>query len=167
MGVTIQKIVVTGTISLMLAIANTASANNLKQCSSAPLIVTLKNVGKVTYFAEDCSKSWENQNIRLDFHYTHDIPEWAFKKAATYYLKKNISDFSDQSPFNQMTALYKPVKSGDTYSLSYHQDNQKLDLILNQKLLGSIRDAHANNYFEIWFGSTPFNVKLKQQLLNR
>lgn len=166
MGITIQKVLITATASLLLLPNHSALANPLKQCSTAPLIVTLKNVGKVTYFAEDCEKSWENQDIRLDFHYTHDIPEWAFKKAATYYLKKNIADFNDQSALNQVTALYKPVKSGDTYSLSYHQDNQKLDLILNQKLLGSIRDAHANYYFKIWFGSTPFNVKLKQQLLN-
>ncbi|MGM7386868.1 hypothetical protein ACOI3B_12200, partial [Acinetobacter baumannii] len=41
-----------------------------------------------------------------------------------------------------------------------------LELKLNQKLLGSLNNPNANQYFKIWFGSEPFNAKLKQQLLN-
>jgi hypothetical protein len=36
----------------------------------------------------------------------------------------------------------------------------------NQKTLGAITDQKANQYFKIWFGNSPFNAKLKQQLLN-
>ena len=139
---------------------------SVQTCQNAPLIVTGKVVGSVTYFAEDCKKNWENQNIRLDFSYRQNIPEWAFKRAATHFLMKNIADFSDNSPLNNITELYHPVKKGDLYSLSYNQNSNTLTLSLNQKTLGAITDQKANQYFKIWFGSSPFNAKLKQQLLN-
>ena len=103
---------------------------SVQTCRNAPLIVTGKVVGSVTYFAEDCKKNWENQNIRLDFSYRQNIPEWAFKRAATHFLKKNIADFSDNSPLNNITELYHPVKKGDLYSLSYNQNSNTLTLSL-------------------------------------
>ena len=87
-------------------------------------------------------------------------------KSGHTFSGKNISGFSSKSPLNQITALYRPVKSGDLYSIGYQMQNQKLDLVLNNKPLGSITDPHANDYFKIWFGAAPFNAKLKQQLLN-
>lgn len=166
MGITIQKtlILLMGATTLMASF--TAAATNVKKCSTAPLIVTKKNVGTVSYYAVNCEKPWETQNIRLDFKYSHDIPEWAFKQAATYFLKKNVAGFNDNSELNQITELYRPVKVGDHYSLIYQHENQKLELMLNQKTLGGIRNPDANQYFKIWFGAAPFNAKLKQQLLN-
>jgi hypothetical protein len=41
-----------------------------------------------------------------------------------------------------------------------------MTLLLNQKVLGKVSDTQINQYFNIWFGATPFNAKLKQQLLN-
>ncbi len=140
---------------------------NIQICKTAPLLVTSKNVGLVSYYAENCHQNWENQNIRLDFAYSQNIPEWAFKRAATHFLKKNVANFSNNSALNQITELYKPVKKGDLYSLNYNQLNKTLSLSLNQKPLGSITDQQANQYFKIWFGSSPFNAKLKQQLLNQ
>jgi hypothetical protein len=166
MGITIQKILI-GLISATTCIVSlSTSAASLEKCNSAPLVVTKKNVGTVSYFAVNCQKPWDNQTIRLDFNYSHDIPEWAFKQAATYFLKKNVTGFTEKSELNQITQLYRPVKVGDHYSLVYQHENQKLELKLNQKKLGEIRDANANQYFKIWFGSAPFNAKLKQQLLN-
>lgn len=78
-----------------------------------------------------------------------------------------MTNFSNNSVLNQITELYKPVKKGDLYSLNYNQLNKTLSLSLNQKPLGSITDQQANQYFKIWFGSSPFNAKLKQQLLNQ
>lgn len=153
-------------ILLGILIASHANAAELKKCSSAPLMVTSQKVGNVSYFAEDCLKSWQNQSIKMDFSYNRDIPEWAFKRAATHYLKKNISGFDAKSSLNHINELYRPIKSGDLYSLSYHHENQKLELKLNQNLLGSIINPNANQYFKIWFGTEPFNAKLKQQLLN-
>ncbi|UUM27326.1 chalcone isomerase family protein [Acinetobacter colistiniresistens] len=156
-----------GLSSLCLMAPLSLAHANTQLCTTAPLIVTTKNVGSVSYYANNCSQNWENQNIRLDFSYNQNIPEWAFKKAATYYLKKNIAHFSDESVLNRITELYHPVKKGDLYTLNYDQMNKQLSLSLNQKRLGSITDSQANQYFKIWFGDSPFNAKLKQQLLNR
>ncbi|MCH7307193.1 chalcone isomerase family protein [Acinetobacter sp. NIPH 1852] len=153
--------------TLFLLTTASQSSANTQLCKNAALIVTKKEVGNVSYYAADCTQKWETQDIQLDFLYTRDIPEWAFKRAATHFLKKNIPDYSENSPLNRITALYKPVRKGDLYSLKYTQSNQTLSLSLNQKPLGKITDNQANQYFKIWFGSSPFNAKLKQQLLNQ
>lgn len=150
-------------IFLLGASFNLAHANT-QICNVAPLVVTTKNVGSVRYYADHCQQNWENQSIRLDFTYSRNIPEWAFKKAARYYLNKNINHLSKDAVLNQITELYKPVKKGDIYSLNYIQGTKTLTLSLNQKVLGSITDSSANQYFKIWFGSSPFDARLKQQL---
>lgn len=160
-----RKIFLFCTINLITSVHLVNAA--LQSCHNAPLIVMAKTVGSVTYSAHDCQENWETQDIRLDFAYHHDIPEWAFKRAATHYLEKNIANFSDRSPLNSITELYRPVKKGDLYSLNYKQNTKTLTLFLNQKSLGSITDHSANQYFKIWFGSVPFNAKLKQQLLHQ
>ena len=151
---------------MILQCCVSSNAATLKQCSSAPLMVSKNNVGHVNYFAESCQKAWDNQSIQLDFSYERDIPGWAFKQAASYFLKKNVAGFNENSQLNHITQLYQPVKQGDLYSLYYQHENQILELNLNQKKLGAIRDPNANQYFKIWFGTAPFNAKLKQQLLN-
>ena len=70
-------------------------------------------------------------------------------------------------PVNGLSTDSREIKKGDLYSLNYNQLNKTLSLSLNQKPLGSITDQQANQYFKIWFGSSPFNAKLKQQLLNQ
>jgi len=93
-------------ILLGILIASHANAAELKKCSSAPLMVTSQKVGNVSYFAEDCLKNWQrNQSIKMDFSYNRDIPEWAFKRAATHYLKKNISGFDAKSPLNHIMSF--------------------------------------------------------------
>lgn len=166
MDFTLQKIALTLMATAILAVSLPAGAATLKKCNTAPLIVTTKNVGQVSYFAENCEKAWDTQSIQLDFAYSYDIPEWAFKRAATHFLKKNVAGYSPNMALNQITQWYKPVKKGDLYRLNYQHTAQKMTLLLNQKLLGQVSDPQINQYFNIWFGVTPFNVKLKQQLLN-
>jgi len=119
-----------------------------------------------SYFAQNCSQSWEKQNIQMDFSYTQNIPEWAFKRAATYLLKRNIKDQKMHAVFNPITDLYRPVNSGDLYQLKYSHATHTLSLYLNQKLLGQLQNPLAQQYFNIWLGPQPFSAKLKQQLLN-
>lgn len=89
-----------------------------------------------------------------------------FQTRSHSFLKKNIPDFKETSALNQITQLYKPVKNGDLYTLSYVHSSRILTLSLNGKILGHIQNDQANQYFKIWLGSAPFNAKLKQQLLN-
>ena len=162
-----QKITLISSILIASAISMPSFAKTEKQCGNGELLVSKKIVGTATYAAENCNKPWLGQNIQMEFNYTENIPEWAFKRAATHFLKRNMNNLKDDSALHQVTALYRPVKKGDLYSLNYKQNTKTLTLSLNQKSLGSITDQSANQYFKIWFGSIPFNAKLKQQLLHQ
>ncbi len=94
----------------------------------------------------------------MDFSYNRDIPEWAFKRAAAHYLKKNISGFDAKSPLNHINELYRPIKSEIYIVFITNMKIKSWSLKLYQKLLGSINNPNANQYFKIWFGSEPFNA---------
>lgn len=166
MGTTIQKIVLSFGMLVVSTISMTSHAQGEKLCGTGTLIVTKKNVGTATYSAQDCSQTWLGQNIQMEFRYTENIPEWAFKRAATHFLKKNVKNLKSDSALNQVTALYQPVKKGDVYRLSYQHSNQTLILSLNNRELGKVKDPNIQQYFTIWLGNAPFSAKLKQQLLN-
>lgn len=159
----IQKIILSFALSLFFP---ATYAQSLEKCSQGELKVGLKQVGTATYYAQNCQQVWQGQTMQIDFHYTQNIPEWAFKRAATHFLKKNINNFSEQSALNQITNLYRAVQSGDIYRLKYSHQNQNLTLLLNNQTLGRVQDPQIQQYFTIWFGKTPFSAKLKQQLLN-
>lgn len=166
MGTAIQKITLSLSVLMTCAISPLASANKLLKCSTGELLVGQKQVGTANYYAENCAQFWQGQSMQMDFAYSQNIPEWAFKRAATHFLKKNINGYNESSALHQVTALYRPVKQGDLYRLSYVHSSKTLILSLNQRVLGRIQDAQAQQYFNIWLGNVPFSAKLKQQLLN-
>ena len=166
MVITIQKIVPTVLFIGLCTLSQTLFAQQLNECGRGDLMVTQKKVGVAQYFAENCQQPWQRQNIQMDFKYGQNIPEWAFKRAANYLLKRNIQDAKTEKLLEPITNAYKPVKSGDIYRLTYTQNTQTLSLYLNGQLLQNIQHPLAHQYFNIWLGSQPFNVKLKQQLLN-
>ena len=64
-------------LSLVCSAASLSEVHAAVQfCQTAPLLVGSKNIGSVSYYADQCDKNWENQNIRLDFSYSQKIPEW-------------------------------------------------------------------------------------------
>ena len=164
MGTAFQKVAIT-TVLMLGSFGSWAHAQSLNKCGNGPLMVGQKQVGMASYFAQNCSQSWEKQNIQMDFSYTQNIPEWAFKRAATYLLKRNIKDQKMHAVFNPITDLYRPVKSGDLYQLKYIHATHTLSLYLNQKLQGQLQNPQAQQYFNIWLGPQPFSAKLKQQLI--
>lgn len=165
MGTAFQKVAIT-TVLVLGSFGSWAHAQTLNKCGIGPLMVGQKQVGVASYFAQNCSQSWEKQNIQMDFSYTQNIPEWAFKRAATHLLKRNIKDAKIHALFNPITDLYRPVRSGDLYRLKYNHATQTLSLSLNQQGLGQLKHPLAQQYFNIWLGPQPFSDKLKQQLLN-
>ncbi|MDM1330212.1 chalcone isomerase family protein [Acinetobacter indicus] len=166
MGSAFQKVVISTVFVMGVSISSWAQAQTLNKCSNGPLMVGKKQVGVARYFAQNCSQSWKEQNIQMDFSYTQNIPEWAFKRAATHLLKRNVKDPNIQAIFNPITELYRPVRSGDLYRLKYNHYTQTLSLSLNRKDLGQLQHPLAQQYFNIWLGPQPFSAKLKQQLLN-
>lgn len=161
-----QKITLISSILIASAISMPSFAKTEKQCGNGELLVSKKIVGTATYAAENCNKPWLGQNIQMEFNYTENIPEWAFKRAATHFLKRNMNNLKDDSALHQVTALYRPVKKGDVYKLSYVHATQTLTLSLNNRVLGKVKDSQIQQYFVIWLGKAPFSAKLKQQLLN-
>lgn len=162
---TFQKILLTFVACCLITTSQSLWAKEpLHVCQQAPLVVMRKEVGHVTYVAENCQQMWNQQSIQLRFSYTHAIPDWAFKRAALHLLKKNLSTPIPQELID-FTESYRPIQPGDQYTLNFHQPTQRLTLNLNQQKITSIQSAHAQQYFLIWFGSRPFSATLKAQLL--
>ena len=151
---------------LLSGMSSLSHAQNLKMCGQGTLFVGKKAVGESRYFAERCGANWQNQNIQMEFSYRENIPEWAFKRAANHFLKRNLSNQNLMSVYRSFTDLYQPVKAGDVYQLKYNHAQQRLSVYLNEKSLGQLQHPEAQQYFKIWLGAEPFNAKLKQQLLN-
>lgn len=166
MGIAFQKIAIGTALLMGYSFSPWAQAQSLNQCGNGPLMVGQKQVGMASYFAQNCSQSWKEQTIQMNFSYTQNIPEWAFKRAATHLLKRNVKDTNIQAIFNPISDLYRPVRSGDLYRLKYSHATQTLSLSLNRKNLGQLQHPLAQQYFNIWLGPQPFSAKLKQQLLN-
>ncbi len=164
MGTAFQKVAIT-TVLMLGSFGSWAHAQSLNKCGNGPLMVGQKQVGVASYFAQNCNQPWQGQNIQMDFTYTQNIPEWAFKRAATHLLQRNIKDQKIHAVFNPITDLYRPVKSGDLYQLKYIHATHTLSLYLNQKLQGQLQNPQAQQYFNIWQGPQPFSAKLKQQLI--
>ena len=164
MGTAFQKVAIT-TVLMFGSFGSWAHAQTLNKCGNGPLMVGQKQVGVASYFAQNCNQPWQGQNIQMDFTYTQNIPEWAFKRAATHLLQRNIKDQKIHAVFNPITDLYRPVKSGDLYQLKYIHATHTLSLYLNQKMQGQLQNPQAQQYFNIWLGPQPFSAKLKQQLI--
>ena len=166
MATAFQKIAISTTLLMGCSFSPWVQAQSLNQCGNGPLMVGQKQVGMASYFAQNFSQSWKEQTMQMDFSYTQNIPEWAFKRAATHLLKRNVKDPNIQAIFNPISDLYRPVRSGDLYRLKYSHATQTLSLSLNRKNLGQLQHPLAQQYFNIWLGPQPFSAKLKQQLLN-
>lgn len=165
MAIAFQKIAITLT-SIAIACVSALTHAKLQACGEGDLWVSKKNVGKAQYFAEDCKVSWQNQAIEMQFSYTENIPEWAFKRAAHYLLNRNVSQANTVKSLSKITENYQAVKSGDVYRLSYQPQSQALQLYLNGQNVAVLKHPNAVQYFSIWLGEKPFNATLKQQLLN-
>ena len=88
MDITLQKIALSIMCLTVFSVSTFTSAAPIQPCSQAPILVAQKQVGQASYFAESCKQSWDSQNIQMRFAYSQDIPEWAFKRATTNFLKK-------------------------------------------------------------------------------
>lgn len=166
MGTAFQKVGISTALLIACGFSPWVRAQSLNACGQGPLMVGQKQVGVASYFAQNCNQPWQGQNMQMDFTYTQNIPEWAFKRAARHLLQRNIKDQKIQAVFNPITDLYRPVRSGDLYRLKYNHATQTLSLSLNQQNLGQLQHPLAQQYFNIWLGPQPFSAKLKQQLLN-
>ena len=105
---------------------------------------------------------------QLVLEYFHPIKGEDFAKATRKKIADNVT--ADQvnvlqSRIDNLAALYRDVKPGDRYALTYIPD-KGTTLSLNGKPLGSIPgDDFARAVFAIWLGVNPIDQKFRDQLL--
>jgi chalcone isomerase-like protein len=105
---------------------------------------------------------------QLVLEYFHPIKSGDFARATQKKIADNVSANQVnglQSRIDRLAALYRDVKPGDRYALTYVPD-KGTTLSLNGDPLGSIPgDDFARAVFAIWLGANPIDQKFRDQLL--
>ena len=118
--------------------------------------------------AADSQRVLEDVPRQLEIEYFWSIPASAFADATVDGIRKNVgpSRFRALEPeIARFSALYRDVRPGDRYQVSY-RPGRGTELALNGQPLGLIPGADfASALFAIWLGDEPFSQSLKDQLL--
>ena len=105
----------------------------------------------------------------LEIEYFHDISAQDFAEATTASVARNVSlvTFQRLKPtIEEFNALYRDVKSGDRYALTY-VPGKGTTLSWNGTPLGTVAgEAFAVGLFGIWIGPNPLDRDLKRLLLD-
>ena len=107
---------------------------------------------------------------RLEISYLVDIPGPDFGKGAEAVLERHhsASELARlRSRIDQLNAVYRDVKPGDRYALTY-VPGQGTELSFNGEPLVTIEGADFSAaYFGIWLGKDPIDQEMRRQLINR
>lgn len=105
---------------------------------------------------------------RLEISYLYSFRAEQFAESTSQGIAKNMGDdvARELAPkIDEFNRLYRDVKPGDRYALTY-RPGAGTELSLNGQVLGSVAGADfARALFSIWFGPRPFDESLKQKLL--
>lgn len=105
---------------------------------------------------------------RLELEYFHAIKGKDFGPAINKLIARNTDAKTMaklQSRIEKHNAMYKNVKPGDRYSLTYIP-GKGTELALNGKPIGLIKGADfALAIYAMWLGQKPVNRSFKRQLL--
>ncbi len=107
---------------------------------------------------------------RLEIEYFHPIAARDFVNLTDKLLRENVDPTilaGLQSRIDRFNALYRDVKPGDRYALTYMPAKGTV-LELNGVELGVIEGQDfASAVFSMWFGPRPLSRALKLELLGR
>lgn len=105
----------------------------------------------------------------LELYYFWDIPGRFFGEAADDLLAQNLPPerlAAIRERLDRLNAMYKDVKVGDRYRLTYVPD-EGTTVRLNGESLGTIPGADfARDYFSIWLGDNPLSEPFRDQILS-
>ncbi|NTW58015.1 MAG: hypothetical protein HGB21_01760 [Nitrospirae bacterium] len=105
---------------------------------------------------------------RLELRYHISIKGPKFGESAVPFLEKNVprEELARLKPrLEQLNGLYRDVKEGDRYALTY-VPGKGTTLSLNNEPLGSIEGADfAAAYFTIWLGAKPISDTMRDDLI--
>lgn len=106
---------------------------------------------------------------RLEISYLVSIPGPDFGKGAEAILERNnspevLARLRDR--IDQLNSVYRDVKPGDRYALTY-VPGQGTELSYNGQPLITIEGADfAAAYFGIWLGKDPIDLEMRSRLIN-
>lgn len=107
---------------------------------------------------------------RLEISYLVSIPGPDFGKGAEAVLERNHTPAELarlRARIDQLNAVYRDVKPGDRYALTY-VPGQGTELSYNGRPLITIEGADfAAAYFGIWLGKDPIDSDMRRRLINR
>ena len=107
---------------------------------------------------------------RLEIEYFYGIKADGFANATNVGIAANVAPETVarlRPRIDRLNALYKDVKPGDRYALTY-LPGVGTELALNGKALGTIEGSDfAAALFAIWLGPKAIDESLKAQLLGR
>jgi hypothetical protein len=104
---------------------------------------------------------------QLELSYHVSIEGHKFGESAEPFLKKNVprEELERLKPkIEQLNKLYRDVKEGDRYALTY-APGKGTTLSLNNAPLGTIEGADfAAAYYAIWLGAKPISDSMRDEL---
>lgn len=104
---------------------------------------------------------------QLELSYHVSIEGHKFGESATPFLEKNVPQevlVRLKPRIEQLNKLYRDVKEGDRYALTY-APGKGTTLSLNNTPLGTIEGADfAAAYFAIWLGAKPISDTMRDEL---
>ena len=106
---------------------------------------------------------------RLEISYLVSIDGPDFGKGAEAILERNVTPNELarlRTRIDQLNAVYRDVKPGDRYALTY-TPGSGTELSYNGSPLITIEGADfAAAYFGIWLGENPIDVKMRNRLIS-
>ncbi|SFJ94729.1 chalcone isomerase family protein [Methylophaga sulfidovorans] len=142
---------------------------SLQKCHETAIdVMAFIDVADAALYLFDCNKLPEIRGEKqLSFLYHRAIKGADFVEAAETLLKRNLSvaDYKAiEVELKRFNAAYEDVKDGDSYDIRQTQNG--LYLFKNgRQLAHSSSSLLAESYYQIWFGTDPFDTDLKQDLL--
>ena len=120
---------------------------------------------------EQSAHQWHLEVPRqLEISYHKPIKSRHFAKATDMLLERSLSsrEYRELEPkIRELLALYRDVKPGDRYTLTYLPD-RGTELALNGESLGQIvGDDFSRAVFGIWLGEDSISPSLRYQLLGK
>ena len=122
------------------------------------------------YLPEDVPSGQALSNVpkHLEIEYFHPITAQDFAKATSSSISRNVSlkSFQRLQPkIDEFNTLYRDVKPGDRYALTYIP-GKGTTLSWNGQPLGAVAgEDFAVGLFDIWIGPNPLDTDLKRLLL--
>jgi hypothetical protein len=186
MAVNVRSILILGLT--LLALPGTSSPATVEGVSFAPQIkagetsLELRGAGLLRYMVfikayvaafylpggTPSAEALTDVPKHLEIEYFHAIAAADFAKATRSGIARNVSmtGYERLKPaVEELNGLYRDVKPGDRYSLTY-RPGQGTTLALNGTALGTVAGADfASGLFAIWVGPAPLDEGFKGILL--